>query len=116
MTKSPTAQFLADAVETSGLTQREIAGRTGFEKPNIISMMKTGETKVPIDRIPALAVACKADPREFLRIAMREYHPEMWEVLYVIFDPQFTRQEIELLDMFRSAVTVSEIEWKGTDQ
>ncbi len=80
MTKSPTAQFLADAIENSGLTQREIAGRTGFEKPSIISMMKTGETKVPIDRIPALAVASKADPREFLRVAMREYHPEMWEI------------------------------------
>ncbi len=116
MTTSPTAQFLAEAITASGKTQREIAERTGFENPNIISMMKAGETKVPVERIPALAVACKADPKEFLRVAMREYHPEMWEVLYIIFDPPFSKQEIELIDLFRSAVTVSEVEWKLPDQ
>ncbi len=41
MTTSPTAQFLAEAITASGKTQREIAERTGFEKPNIIAMMKT---------------------------------------------------------------------------
>ena len=42
-------------------TQREIAAEAGFAKPNIISMMKVGETKLALDRIPALAKALDAD-------------------------------------------------------
>ncbi|NDR55838.1 helix-turn-helix transcriptional regulator [Pseudoruegeria sp. M32A2M] len=81
---------MTTAIETSGLTQREIAQRAGFPKPNVLSMMKTGETKVPIERIPALAEACDVDPIDFARIAMLEYHPEIWGTLNLVFDPKLT--------------------------
>ncbi|RYH08033.1 helix-turn-helix transcriptional regulator [Tropicimonas sp. IMCC6043] len=81
MTTSPTAEFLSNAIETSGLTQREIAQKAGFEKPDIISMMKLGETKVPIERIRALAIACNVEASDFLRVALQECHPEMWGVM-----------------------------------
>ena len=35
-------------------TQREIATEIGYDKPNMISMFKTGEAKVPLCKIPAL--------------------------------------------------------------
>lgn len=50
---SPTAIMLADAIEKSELTQREIADRIGFKNANIISILKTGEARVPLDRISA---------------------------------------------------------------
>ena len=56
----------------------------------MISMMKLGETKAPIERIPALAEARGADAQDFLRIAMLEYRPEMWGVLNVVFDPKLS--------------------------
>lgn len=84
-TTSPTALFFADAIERSGKTQREIAQELGFSKPNFVSMMKTGETRVPIDRIPALAAACGADERQFLVTALMEYHPELWRTLLRLF-------------------------------
>ena len=115
MTKSATAQFLAAAIDHSGLTQREIARRIGLAKPNVISMMKNGETKVPIDRIPALAKACDADPKDFLRVAMTEYHPEMWDVLYIVFDPKLTDPKIDLLRMLKQADPKGEIAWKKPD-
>lgn len=52
---TPTARHLADAIELSHKTQNEIARDAGFPSANILSMMKSGETKVPVDRIPKLA-------------------------------------------------------------
>mgnify|MGYP006308564115 FL=1 len=97
MTPGKTAHFLKTAIENSGLTQREIARRAGFPKPNFISMMKTGETKVPIDRIPALAEALDIPAIDFLRIAMREYQPEVWTVLTKALGAPLTKNEELLL-------------------
>ena len=51
---SPTARHLYDAIEDSSKTQKEIACEAGFASQNMLSMMKTGESKVPISRIPRL--------------------------------------------------------------
>ncbi|SDL94310.1 helix-turn-helix domain-containing protein [Aliiruegeria lutimaris] len=115
MTKSPTAAFLTTAIENSGLTQREIAQRAGFPKPNVLSMMKTGETKVPIERIPALAEACDVDPIDFARIAMLEYHPEIWGTLNLVFDPKLTDREIGILQMLKIADPNVELRWRKQD-
>ncbi|NDR55480.1 helix-turn-helix transcriptional regulator [Pseudoruegeria sp. M32A2M] len=116
MTKSPTAAFLTTAIEHSGLTQREIAQRAGFAKPNVLSMMKTGETKVPIERILALAEACGADPIDFARIAMREYHPEVWGTLNLVFDPKLTDRDISVLRILRQADPNGELHWQRADR
>jgi predicted XRE-type DNA-binding protein len=78
---SPTAKFLSNAIESSCLSQRMIADRIGYPNPNVISMMKKGVTKVPINRIPQLAKVCGVDERAFLKIALSEYQPETWEVI-----------------------------------
>lgn len=78
---SPTARFLGEAIRSSCLSQRTIADRIGYPNANVISMMKNGVTKVPIDRIPQLAKVCGVDERTFLEIALSEYHPAVWRVL-----------------------------------
>ncbi len=80
-TTSPTARMIADAIEGSGKTQREIATEMGYEKSNVISMMKTGEMRMPVERIPSFARATGIDPQVLLRTAMLEYMPETWDVL-----------------------------------
>lgn len=101
MTKSPTAAFLKLAIANSDLTQREIARQTGLPKPNVLSMMKAGETKVPLNRIPALAEACKVDAASFIRIAMAEYHPEIWRVLETEFGANLAEGEEKLVEGWR---------------
>ena len=98
---SPTAEFLTRAIEDSGVTHTEIADRAGFGAPNVISMMRLGRMKVPIDRIPDIAAACGVDDRRFLRIALAEYHPEVWEVLKSSFGDVLTRAEQDLLAVYR---------------
>ncbi|WP_421904475.1 helix-turn-helix domain-containing protein [Mameliella sp.] len=81
MPKLTAAEYLAHAIALSGKTQKEIATDAGYDKPNVLSMMKTGVTKIPVDRAPAIARACGVDPKIMLRIVMEEYHPDIWEVL-----------------------------------
>ena len=81
MSKLTAAEYLAQAIAVSGKTQKEVARLAGYDKPNVLSMMKNGNTKIPVDRVPALARACGTDPKVMLRIVMQEYHPTLWEVL-----------------------------------
>ena len=75
------AEYLSQQIHLSGKAQKDIAEALGYTKPNIITMFKQGKTKIPLNKIAALAKAIGVDPIHFLRIAMLEYSPEMWEVL-----------------------------------
>lgn len=113
MTVSPTAMMLADAIEKSELTQREIADRVGFKNANIISMLKAGETRVPLDRIPSLSQTLGIDERLFLMIAIEEYHPGVHEVLVDVLGLPLSDAELGILTMFRMASMRDEIEVEG---
>lgn len=108
---SPTAEYLEEAIENSGRTQREIAEFAGFRSANIISMMKQGRTRVPIERIPALARACRTDPRVFIEIAMREYHPEMWSVLEDAVLRLVTPEEEKIMALVELANLEGNLDW-----
>jgi transcriptional regulator with XRE-family HTH domain len=66
------AKFVAQRIsDLSGRkTQAEIAREAGFPNPNMISMIKSGATKLALDRVPMLARALECDPAFLLRLAM----------------------------------------------
>ncbi len=72
------AEYLADQIEQSPKTQMEIAEEVGFETPNMITMLKQGKTKIPLNRIGPLAIALGINPRHLLRRVMQEYAPDTW--------------------------------------
>ncbi len=53
-------------------TQGEIAAEAGFVNPNMLTMLKQGAMKVPLDRVPALAQALDCDPAWLLRLALEQ--------------------------------------------
>jgi len=108
---SPTLAFLRDAIEQSPKTQREIARDAGFPAPNALSMMKTGECKVPISRIPALAKALDVDSQEFVKIALREYQPEIWMVIDDLMRMRLTEFEAEFLGSYAYICGDTELPW-----
>lgn len=73
-------------------------------------MMKTGDTKVPIDRIPALASALEIDECRFLMIAIGEYHPKVHEVLVDVLGLPLSEAEIGFLTLYRIRSISGEIE------
>ena len=95
------ATELTAMIARSGKTHRRIAEEAGFSRANVISMMKTGEMKVPIDKAPGLATACHADPVAFTRLVMEEYEPRAWAELEQTLGRSPTPQEQALLDLVR---------------
>ena len=87
------ADFIARQIEivgTSALgrpgkTQREIAAELGYDKPNMISMFKTGMAKVPLEKVPALAKAINVDPAFLFRLALQQYWPDNLDTIAEIF-------------------------------
>src|SRR5579871_5258209 len=76
--KSRISEYLTKQIDAIApyKNQRQIAHELGYAKPNIISMFKTGDTKVPIDKIPALARALNVDPAFLFRLAMEQFWPD----------------------------------------
>lgn len=54
-------------------SQAEVAAEAGFINPNMISIIKAGSTRLPLDRVPALARALEVDPRLLLLLAVEQW-------------------------------------------
>lgn len=100
----PLAQYLSKQIDVQvsmGRNQRLIAQEIGYEKPNMISMFKRGETKVPLDKIPALAKALNVDPAFMFKLAIQQYWPEMGQAIAEIFGTILTRNETKMIELIR---------------
>jgi len=102
---SKVADYIAAAIEKSSKTQLEISAEAGFPRSSVLSMIKQGQTKMPMARIPQMAKALDVDAVEFFRLAMSEYMPELQRIA----DEMYARErlsaaEVELLQQVRKAV------------
>lgn len=69
---TPTARLIADRVRdlSHRKTQAEIASEAGFANANMMTFLKNGRNKVPLDRVPSLARALEVDPALLMRLAL----------------------------------------------
>ena len=85
-------------------SQAEIASETGFPNPNMISMVKSGAIRVPLDRVPALAEALKVDPARLLQLALEQWAGSAAARAFDrIFDTVVSKNEIGWLTEIRDA-------------
>lgn len=75
------AKFLARHIDASNKSQLEIAAEVGFQRPNILSMIKKGVTNVPVSRVPALATALGLCEHDLLRRVLAENTPDLLAIL-----------------------------------
>lgn len=102
MKKPTVAELLTRKIDESSKTQKEIAIEIGYESPNIITMFKTGDTKLPLAVVGPMARALEIDPVYLLRLVMSEYMPETFlAVEHALGTTILTDNERELLDEFR---------------
>ncbi|MFL2778482.1 MAG: helix-turn-helix domain-containing protein [Paracoccus marcusii] len=71
---SPAAIFVRRQTELLAhrKTQKQIAHEAGFVSGNLISMFKSGTSKIPLDRVPALARALETDPALLMRLSLEQ--------------------------------------------
>lgn len=77
---SKVADFIREAIDRSPKTQTEISAEAGFPRSSVLSMIKQGQTKMPLARIPQMAAALDVDPLAFFRLALGEYMPELLQI------------------------------------
>ena len=105
MTKTPPT--IVSALISAGIdkmapkmNQRELATAMGFGTPNMLSMMRTGATKVPFIKIPIIAAVLDIDPALLFRMRLREEWPEFEQVVFEIFGGVMTRNERDWVEFF----------------
>lgn len=101
---SPLAKF----VETRVLelqdrkSQAEIAAEAGYTTPNNIAMLKSGATKLALNRVPLLAKALDCDAAFLFRLALQQPGREMTaRVVGEIFGAVLTRNEVAWIEEIR---------------
>ena len=92
------AQYRIDEI---GLIQKDIAIKVGFDTPNMITMIKQGRTRLPIDKIGLMANALEVDLIQFSKMCMEEYQPENWKVWAPLMTPSISQDELKLIQALR---------------
>lgn len=101
--KATVSAFITAKLNQSVKTQRQISEECGFDNPNMITMLKTGASKLPLNRVGALANALGVDPVHLLRLALSEYLPDTWEYIESVMPGTLlTANEHDLVRRYRA--------------
>lgn len=85
-------------------TQVDIAVEAGFPNPNMLSMIKTGVTRLPLDRVPALAAALDVDAARLFQLALEQWvGSAAARTFEAIFRVAVTRREADWIQEIRDA-------------
>lgn len=84
-------------------SQAQIASETGYRNANIITMIKNGTTRLPIDRVPSLASSLGVDPRRLLLLALEQEDETTISAFEEIIGTVVTSHELAWIKEIRSA-------------
>lgn len=85
-------------------TQIEIATEAGFRQPNMLAMVKSGSTKLPLDRVAGLAKALECDAAMLFRMALEQLNEDATALaIDQIFGAIITKNEADWLNAIREA-------------
>lgn len=85
-------------------SQVEIASEAGYVNPNMLSMLKSGTTKLALDRAVDLARALETDSARLFQMALLQSGRETTRaVVEEVFGTVVTRNEVGWLEAIREA-------------
>jgi hypothetical protein len=85
-------------------TQSLIASEAGFSQHNMLTNIKIGTSKLPLDRVPALAKALECDPAHLFMMAVEQLGGETTALtIRKIFGTVVTENETAWLEEIRDA-------------
>ncbi len=88
-------------------SHREIAQAAGWTQSNMVTMIKKGDAKLPLDRVTPFARAIGVDPLFLFRLALEQHMPDDKETARML---EFicTENEVEILGVIRKASGASD--------
>lgn len=106
-TTSRVAQFISRRIDElrPRRSQLEIGIAAGFKAQNMISMVKTGDVKLPMDRVAALAKALECDPAVLARLALEQFFDEpVLEMILGLAETHRASRELDVVATWSIAV------------
>ena len=86
------------------LTNEQLASELGYTRPNIISMWRTGRTRIPLEKLPALAKLLKFELTALLPLWIEQYTGSAGQVeLKRAVARLASEDEAVMLEQFRKA-------------
>jgi hypothetical protein len=108
--ESKVARMITKICNESDKSQAEISQEMGFDKANVITMMKQGRINMPLSRIPSFCKATDSDATELLDAVLEENHPEILDVLGEVKGIALNKSEAAFLKVRRSVKREAEEE------
>ncbi|MHA7851409.1 XRE family transcriptional regulator [Roseovarius sp.] len=86
-------------------TQAEIASEAGYRNANMVSMVKSGASKLALDRVPSMARALECDPAYLMRLALEQAVGRTAAAAVIeIFGEPVTENELGWIKAIRRAI------------
>jgi transcriptional regulator with XRE-family HTH domain len=98
------AKFLAKRVDelADKRSQRQLSIDAGFSTSNMLSMLKNGDAKVPLDRVYTIAKALDVDPRNLFRLTLEQFLDMSVQENRDMLSELFSTNESEIITYIRS--------------
>lgn len=80
ITQQDIGRVLTGQRKRVGLSQGDVAKQLGYVNINFISMIESGKSKIPINKIDQLILAYQMNT-EFMLVVLRCYYPEYLEAI-----------------------------------
>lgn len=111
------ANYMAQQLALCGKTQSAVSHEIGYENPNVLTMFKQGKTKVPLNKVKVIATALEVDAIYLLKLVMKEYTPETWDVIMdIIGSPVLTESELQIINVVRQSDAGLPVEPKTNEE
>jgi hypothetical protein len=84
------------------LSNQDLATATGFDHESALRLIKQGAMRLPLTKVPAMAVALELDPVELFTLVLGASDPALLQVIEAVFNPlRLTATEVTLLGHLR---------------
>ena len=101
-TKQPFHVTLDQRMTELQITDEALGVRLGYQKSNVIALMRTGQMHMPLQKVQPLAQALDLPARELFEALMHESMPEVMETMRAVYEPMvLTPPEINLIKYLR---------------
>lgn len=95
--------YVSQHINLSGKTQRQIAREAGIKSPQMLTMIKNGHTRLPLDFVEPLARALQVDPVHLMRLWLNDYHPATLKLIEGALGMLSTDNEREIIECVRAS-------------
>ena len=96
------SQLITISQEHLGLSDDQLAAALGHESGNVVACIKKGLMRIPVGKVPELALALALNPGQLMRMALKELDPTTLAAIETCLGPlHLTPGEAQLITTLR---------------